>query len=544
MKENMEHSFLGRKQIVDLIKRRVSDLKEGYRQNIALIGCLHVGKSTVLQSFLEGFDDSAVGSVYLDLENRDLDYFVIKTCRSILHHFCRIKGLELHEDIAKLSASARGHIPATVDVVSSALTALEKGRAAEAFDMTLSLPETLAQECGLKTVIIYDEFQSISGMGVPEAFRRLADHITTQKHSLYILASSFQEQAARILEEELTLLFGSFELVHLLPLDLNASLEFIERRLGGVKLSPTLRSFLADFTGGRPLYLDIISQELINLAAIYKQQEVYAPLLAQAVENLLFNRWGALSRHFELCVERLCAGKNNRLVTTVLFFLADGVHKLKDIVASCGAKQTQVSARLNFLAGEGVVEKNGPYFHIKDKLMAYWIRYIFQKRIKSIELEPGKQRDEFRAAILKDINEFQSNCRKDLSSRVIELLNCFENEHLNLYGRSYKLPMFKEAKSLRMGQSGGQGFDVIQAEADDGAWLLVLRKDPLAEKDISGVVEEVRKMGIRMRKCVLVPFSGIDDTARLCALNERMWIWNEPVLNSLMSLYGKSYIVP
>lgn len=540
----MEHSFLGRKQILDLIKRRVADLKEGYRQNIALIGCLHVGKSTVLQSFLEGFHDSAFGSIYLDLENRDLDYFVVKTCRSVLHHFCRIKGFELYEDIGRLSAAARAHIPMTVEGVHSALTALEKGRTTEAFDVTLSLSEILAQECGLKTVIIYDEFQSIAEMGVPEAFKRLADHITTQKHSLYILTSSFQEQAARILEEELTLLFGSFELVYLLPLDLNASLEFIERRLGGVKLSATLRSFLADFTGGRPLYLDIISQELINLAAIYKQQEVYAPLLAQAVENLLFNRWGALSRHFELSVERLCAGRNNRQVMTVLFLLADGVHRMKDIVARCGVKQAQISARLNFLAGEGVVEKNGPYFHIKDKLMAYWIRYIFQKRIKSIALEPGKQRDEFREALLNVVSEFQSNCRKDLPSRVIELLNCFENEHLNLYGRSYKLPVFRQAKSLRMGQAGDKGFDVVQAEADDGPWLLVLRKDPLAEKDVSAVVEEARKMGIRMRKCVLVPFSGIDDTARLCALNERMWIWNEPVLNSLMSLYGKPYIVP
>ncbi len=46
------------------------------------------------------------------------------------------------------------------------------------------------------------------------------------------------------------------------------------------------------------------------------------------------------------------------------------------------------------------------------------------------------------------------------------------------------------------------------------------------------------------RKCVIIALSQLDDAAKLRALEERMWIWNEPLLNSLMNLYDKPYIVP
>ena len=36
--------FCGRKVILDLLKRRVLGLKEGYRQNVALLGYPYVGK--------------------------------------------------------------------------------------------------------------------------------------------------------------------------------------------------------------------------------------------------------------------------------------------------------------------------------------------------------------------------------------------------------------------------------------------------------------------------------------------------------------------
>ena len=76
--------------------------------------------------------------------------------------------------------------------------------------------------------------------------------------------------------------------------------------------------------------------------------------------------------------------------------------------------------------------------------------------------------------------------------------------------------------------------------------MTTLKPDTIKEKLAREMAnpEEARKMGIRPRRCVIVSLSELDDGARLRALEERMWIWNEPEVSSLMNLFDKPTIVP
>lgn len=540
----MDGVFYGRNDVLSLIKRRVADLKEGYRQNVAILGSQYVGKSAVLRKFLSDLDDKSIVPVYLDLDDRDIDYLFSKFIRSILYYFARLDGQQPPENLPELLTLLDGRLPQTLARVREILQLTEKNNMVDGYDLLLSLPEVFSQETGTNCLVIFDEFHVLEHFGVPDVFRRLADRITTQKKSLYLLSSSYEETAKQILAEKLTLLFGNFEIISVEPFDLRQSQEFITARMNGINMGLQLKNFLADFTGGSPLYLDILLQELIKLAAIYKQQEVYAPLVTQAVENVVFSRWGALSRHFELAITRVISGKGNRLVSDLLMCMAEGKNRMKELTDSLTlVKPALLTQRMNYLISEGVVEKNGTHFHIKDKLFRYWIKYVFLKRVRSLELEPGRMKKDFKDEITKSINDFHATCRKDLLCRVTELLHCFDNDNLTLKGRKYKMPVFKDVKPLKFRQRGGSLFDVLQAETEDGPWLLVLRKDPMAEADIGVVTQEARNMGLRPQRCVIVSLADLDDGVKLRALEERMWIWNESDVNSLMNLFDKPYIV-
>ena len=63
--------FFGRKPTLSLLKKRVFDLKEGYRQNIAFLGGQYLGKSIILQKFLTELDDQDIIPIYIDLETGD-----------------------------------------------------------------------------------------------------------------------------------------------------------------------------------------------------------------------------------------------------------------------------------------------------------------------------------------------------------------------------------------------------------------------------------------------------------------------------------------
>ena len=53
-------NFFGRRVQLDLLKKRVIDLKEGYRQNIAFLGSRYIVKSTLLQKFIADIDDNDI----------------------------------------------------------------------------------------------------------------------------------------------------------------------------------------------------------------------------------------------------------------------------------------------------------------------------------------------------------------------------------------------------------------------------------------------------------------------------------------------------
>lgn len=537
----LEQNFIGRTEVLGLLKKRVSDLKEGCRQNIALLGNPYVGKSALLQHFVFNFDDDNVTVIYLDLEHKDFDYFVSKFIGGLLYNFSKNKGLPLHEDLNLLIETTKTVIPQTIEVVRKIRLDFSNGRINDAFLGLLVLPEIFTNETGKFCVLILDEFQNLEEFSLADVFQELGRKIMTQKRCLYFVSSSFPGAAKKILAEKLSLLFGNFEMVEIEAFDLKTSHEFIECSLKEIKIGSQLKNLLVDFTGGHALYLNLICQEVVNLTALHQQPEVYMPILSQAVENTIFARWGVLSRHFELVMNNLCAGKGNPLMSALLMSLAEGKQKPSELQEG-GAKKTHVLQKLNRLIELGIIVKNGQSYFFKDKLFKYWVKYVYQRRRKNIELAPDRQRKQFKEEFSRYIENFKMTSRKDFPSRIMELLYCFDNESFDLNGRTYKLPLFRELVPVKIKNENGNSFDMIKAFTVDSCWYIVL-KDNFAESDVNALLAELKTNAARPEHCLIISLAGMDDNTRLKALQERFWIWHEHEINTLLTLFDKSFIV-
>jgi aryl carrier-like protein/predicted transcriptional regulator len=365
----------------------------------------------------------------------------------------------------------------------------------------------------------------------------------TQKNCLYITTSSNQEQAKVIFSEKLSLLFGNFEIIEVMPFDLTVSQGLIDHNLDSIKIGLYLKNFLADFTGGYPLYINMLCQEMICLSALHRQEEIYAPIITQAIENLVFNPWGVISRHFDLIISDLRKGKMPGSLCGVLVALSEGKHRIVDVAQYLNLKPSVISQRINSLLASDVIEKNGNYFHIKDKLFKYWIKYVYQRRIKAIDLEIGKGRRGLKEEINRCVNEFQMIARKDLSLRIMDLLHKFDEEAFDLGGRKYKLSTFKDISQLKLRLGAGNFLDALLASSSEGQWLIIIKKDPVLDHDFSILAEEAKKLSPRPGRCVLVSLSGLEESAKVRALQEKWWVWNEEQVNTLMHLYDEPYLI-
>ncbi len=539
----LEQNFFGREETLSLLKRRVVDLKEGYRQNIALLGNQYVGKSATVIHFLSNIEDENLTYIYLDLENKDYHYFVHAFTSGLLHHFLKNKQQHVDDDLSVLMETAKRFIPQTVQVIAKVLDHYEAGKFNESFLGLLALLDVYSNESGKLCLLILDEFQNLNEYPLSEVFQILGKKIMTQKKCFYILISSYEGLAKRILTEQLSLLFGNFEVIAIEPFDLNTSQDFIEHNLQDVKIGVQLRNFLTDFTGGHPLYLNMISRELTHLSALHNQNEIYMPILAQAIENTLFDRWGVISRHFELCINEISRGKGNQLIPVILLALANGVHKLDHLSSDLKLKKSQISQKLSRLIELGIIVKNSQFHYFKDKLFRYWMKYVYQKRLKSFELEGNKQRKQLKDELNQCVDTFKLNSRKNFSTRIVELLSCFENESFQLNGRRYKLPFFEEIVPLKLINEQGQAIEVIKARTKDGVWIVATKKEHMCEGDVNAIALEAKNLGLKPDKCLLVSLAGLDENARLKALQERFWIWNEDEINTLLTVFDKPFIL-
>ena len=206
---------------LNLLKRRVLDLKEGYRQNVALLGNRFVGKTFVLQKFLAELDDENIVAIYLDLDNKDFNFFFFRFVGSLLYNFSKISKLPLFDDLQLLMENARTLIPQTIDEIKKIQLLLSDDRCEEAYRELIALPEIFSSETGKFCVIIMDEFQNLQELEIPNVFQELGKKIMTQKRSIYIVSSSYPTAAKQILSEKLSLLFGNFEMIEMEPFDLS-----------------------------------------------------------------------------------------------------------------------------------------------------------------------------------------------------------------------------------------------------------------------------------------------------------------------------------
>ena len=313
-------------------------------------------------------------------------------------------------------------------------------------------------------------------------FQELGQRIMTQKRCLYVMASSSGHLARKILSEKLSLLFGHFEVIDVQPLMLKTSQEFIAHALKDVQIKDSLKNFLVDFTGGHPFYLNILIGELVQLCQAHRQTEIFLPLLSQAIENTIFNRWGTLSRHFEILTESLASPKDGQETSRLLIALTEPNNGKDGFFASKGLKKNGIKQKIAKLVERDLVDRNGHSYYLKDKLFRYWVKYILKQRLSFIGLDFKEEKDFFRKELAQAVSDFHLASAKDFSMRVIELLSCFQDDMFTLHGRRYRLASFQKFKSTKLRVSPQRQLDTIKAYTTDGPWMIEIGRASCRER--------------------------------------------------------------
>ena len=537
--------FFDRKIYLASLEKRVKAVKEGYRQNIAIIGDRDIGKTLLILHFLNHFNDPMILPLYLELRPEyTQEQFVRKFIGVLLYNFLENSTIQRNEDLDLLISKTNRFIPRTVEIIRVILNSLKrkggnKNRFRESiFVQLLSLCDILNSETEKRCVVIFDEFQHLATLGIRQIYKQFAKMLMIQKNVMYIILSSAKFKAKKILLSHLALLFGNFERIEMKPFDLKTTEEFLNNRLGHLQIEKSLLDFLIHFTGGSPLYLKIIADSLLSVSAPVNKEK-----LAEIIQDLLFVESGILNQRFNNYLGQLANLKLAQDYQALLYLIADGQNKLRDISASLHKPKAQIVSRLNLLLEYDIISKSGDFFTICDRVFSFWLRFVYREKSVSLTFNREEQKRNFRIRIEEQIDQFVVANRKSVSEITIDLLRHFENELIQLRTKKIRLVHFQEVKPFTFIRSRlNEG---ILGRSKETLWIMAIKSDVLTEEDIVDFTKQCRRLRYaKPQRKVIITNYNIDTNVRLKAMEEKVLTWDFDDLNLILDLYNKPRIIP
>jgi hypothetical protein len=525
-------NFFDRKQYLEILEKRVSGFKHGYRQNLAITGDELVGKTSLIFEFLNKFCDNNIIIMYLEVRPESLTLFTRRFIGVLLYNFLVNSGLPLEENLDFLMKKAQRFIPHTVEKIKSILAAVSGRKKNNVFHDLLTLCDAINQETGKSCVIVLDEFHNLENMGIKNLYREWSRLLITQKSTMYIIASSLKFKTKLILSKNLSLLFGNFELISVEPFDIKTSEEYLRRKLAGFSLEAGLKNFLVHFTGGFPLYLELITDALLKSSQIR---------LAETLEGLLFDVSGILNQRFSNYIKRFLDSPHSQDYLSILYLIASGHNKIRDISHILGKTKKEAVLRINRLLELDAVNRSGDFLKIGDRVFGFWMKFVYQEKMHSLTFDAKNQKALFRNNIEGLIQDFLCDARKPLAERMTELLRLFEDETIQIEKKRLRLNHFREIKPLEFNYRNLK--DGLIGRSTDSLWIMAFKPDQLNEEDISEFAKECKKYRHKMQRKIIITFKDIEINARLRAMEEKILTWDLNNLNQIFDLFYKPRVI-
>lgn len=529
-------NFFGRSDILNLLKKRIDGLRYGCRQNVAIIGPPHYGKTSIIYRFINDNTFNDVVPIYIEVKPQGFLNFAEKFISTLLFQY--LKALEHKlDDVIELSLLANDRMPKTARSVKKIEALIKDNNLTEAYAALFELPAIAYAEMNLRPVIIIDEFHRIEDFGIRDAFSVLGKNIMFQKDTMYIVTSSYVNQAKKILSEKLSLLFGNFEIYELGTFDASTARDFVDFRLGQKKLLKGLNDFLVAFTDGHPFYLDCILlklKEYFNLRLESDQTEAITITFAE----LLFDSKGILNQHFAGSISDVERADQRHI--SLLFSIANGNRKIQTMAASSHLKPGEIRPILQKLISSGWVLKYGVFYVIRDKVFEFWLKNVHQNKECRLDTDYESKISRFKVEIKNHIEAFLNASKENYVQKLTELFRSFNGELIQLDKRCFVFPDFKKALTKN---TENQDISYLFLSNDRCAWAFLITLQPLTDERIMHFLNYCREQKKTLKRKIIISSSEMDPNTKLLAKRATAWIWTSKELNELLDIAVKQRMV-
>ncbi|HDI46094.1 MAG TPA: hypothetical protein ENF60_02025, partial [Candidatus Omnitrophica bacterium] len=422
--------FCARRSELQRLDKIKNDFLNGYRRNLAILGPLNIGKTSLVLKYIHHVMGRDIFPIYINLED---GFFTDNFLGSIFFFLHKFTNGEI-TDLSSVSETLKERFSYLKKFVDDLEEYYKRGDYTRLFHHILKLDKIIYRYLKLRCVYIIDEFFNLEKLRIGSWIKLLRENIMLNSSSLFILISSEVERAKSILHSEFSLLFGNFEILELKKLSYTEAIEFIAHRK--ITADRKILDNLIFLTAGYPLYLDILTDWIQdNLKTLDREG-----LLVTIRENVLDNK-GFLYRYFQEKLKYSLPYKENREYLWFLLEVAKGNIRRRELEEKL--KPGLLNCSLN-----GHLEKSGSFYRLKDPLFRMWLLYAYQPDVMGLRFSHKEELNIFAPGIegmIPEIYNWDDNSHRTQIVKLLKnLLLAFNNEYVMVNDNRKIFPKFSK----------------------------------------------------------------------------------------------------
>jgi AAA+ ATPase superfamily predicted ATPase len=533
--------FTDRHYHLGLLEMCCTDLQQGRRKHLALLGLRRIGKTLILKEFILRWlqRPAAPGAppvipIYMDLKRLGLspESFAVEYIGSVLYWFQQ-RGQGRWDDYARLptllrAATALGN-QRVLDMVLELDGALRQQAIPQRrlLELAFEFPQVLAREVGVRFVVCMDEFQDLRLLSnfpqVGDALDIFRALLQTQSDVAYVAAGSAISLMEGIFHQARSPLFVHFRSERVGPFTRAESEELARKALAGEELPAESAHTLYEWTRGHPFYIYAVAERMRELLLL--SGRAADPQLVR--EAFVLETLSSAGRIYNLCryviEESMGQARGQALLRLLLQILAEAEDPLTltEIASRLRRPAGATRALLNRLGEVDLVTQAGGTYDLPDPVLKLWLAYFHA----GVELLTVPRR-EILEGLVADMTQRYQRISSELGlakeSQVRELLRAFDGQVVDgaLFGRSGQLTLPTFAR-------------VEPATAADSSWEI----DALA--DTEGDIAERWAVEVKWRNRRADYHDVVRFHATALNLNARPWFIAKTGLTAAAAGYAR-----
>ncbi len=533
--------FFGREEVLCTLQKRVTALKGGYRQNLALAGPMLTGKSSILRHFLASVNDPDILPIYVELAGEDFPAFCNRLMATLLFQYLKAEGVAGQSDLDALKVLSKPRIPDTVHCAEQITKALRGKKYDLAYEGLLGLTSVFKAETGKNCIVILDEFHNISNFSLKKPYQTFGKFIMVQKNTMYIVSSSQKTALKEILSKKLSLLFGNFEVLEVDGFDSQTARSFLYDKMRGMDSTETIVGYLIQLCQGSPFYLEVLATRFAELAKARHDKYDAKECLLDALAGTLYESGSILNQYFTNNINFFTEKRSRKAYIQVLVSLAKGNSTMKEIHEDIGKTDRELGEKLRRLQHMDLVYNSGVFYRISDKLFEYWLKNVYSLKSASVVDDMDIKYLEFKGLMERDYADYCVFRSKGIDAVVAELFSLFRNQKVHVSMHDRKVPHFASVETLRL----ADGIYEVAGRFQDKFWVCRVKDSEMADEQDMLAFWAVKPGdgGTKISRKIFIPLKGIEHNAFLLAKEQNIWVWDTRQLNEMLRLFCKFEIV-